>query len=413
MNLKEKIYDLLRWSEKYTKTDMVYLVKGGFWLNLAKVISSVSAFLLAIAFANLLSQETFGMYKYILSIASILAIPTLSGINTAILKAVAQGKESSFTHGLKTRLHWGALSSLASLGLAGYYFFNDNLSLTFCFLIVAVFLPLMESFSIYDSFWGGKKLFKTQSKYTIITQILAVSILIITLFLTKNLFIILLAYFISYTFLHFIFLQITLKKLHSQKTDPKTISYGKHLSFIQIIGAVAKHFDKILIWHFLGAIPVAIYSFAITPPEKIKELFYTLGPLALPKFSQQSLKNLKSTLLKKVLKLFLILIPIAGLYVIFAPIIYKILFPPYLNSVPYSQIFVLTLLLTPQTLFSTLLTAQERKKELYIFQLTSPILRILLLLILLPLYGIWGAIFAIIISDFSSLGLLLFLFKRM
>ena len=70
--IKEKIYNLLRWSEKYTKTDMVYLAHGGFWLSFGQIISSLSSFLLAIAFANLLPKETYGNYKYILSIASIL-----------------------------------------------------------------------------------------------------------------------------------------------------------------------------------------------------------------------------------------------------------------------------------------------------------------------------------------------------
>ena len=43
--IKNKTYKLLRKSEKYTKTDMVYLTKGGFWLTLGQIISSTSAFL--------------------------------------------------------------------------------------------------------------------------------------------------------------------------------------------------------------------------------------------------------------------------------------------------------------------------------------------------------------------------------
>jgi hypothetical protein len=40
--LKYKAYTFLRWSERHTKTDMIYLTKGGFWLTLAQVISSAS-----------------------------------------------------------------------------------------------------------------------------------------------------------------------------------------------------------------------------------------------------------------------------------------------------------------------------------------------------------------------------------
>ncbi len=64
--LRAKICNFLRWSEKYIKTDMIYLVKGGFWLTLGQIISSVSSLLLVIAFANLLPKETYGIYKYFL-----------------------------------------------------------------------------------------------------------------------------------------------------------------------------------------------------------------------------------------------------------------------------------------------------------------------------------------------------------
>jgi len=415
MKLKQKIYNLLRWSQKYTQTDMVYLAKGEFWLTLGQIISTASGFLLAIAFANLLPKETYGTYKYVLSLASILAIPTLSGMNTAIVRAVAQGYEGSFIPALKTKLRWGVLSSLASLGLAGYYFFQGNTTLTICFLIVAVFLPLMNSFAIYEAFWGGKKRFKIQTKYRVITQILAVSGLLITLFLTQNLFLILLVYFASYTLLRFIFLQITIKKVKfSQKQDPETISYGKHLSLMGVIGLIAGQLDKLLLWHFLGAVPLAIYFIAVTPPIKIKDALKTIGGLALPKFSQRSKEELKRSVSKKVIKLFLLVVPIVILYIILAPLMYKILFPQYLDSVIYSQVFIISLVaVIPATLLSTSLLAQMRKKELYIYNTLSPIFQITLLLILLPLYGIWGAIFALLITRFSTLGLLLFLFKRM
>ena len=52
--IRNKAYNVLRWSEKYTKTDMLYLAKGGSWFTVGQVVSSSSVLLLAIAFANLL-----------------------------------------------------------------------------------------------------------------------------------------------------------------------------------------------------------------------------------------------------------------------------------------------------------------------------------------------------------------------
>ena len=415
MKIKEKTRNLLLWSQKYTGTDMVYLAKGGFWLTFGQITYSASALLLAVAFANLLPKETYGVYRYILSLGALLAIPTLGGINTAVVRAVAQGNEGAFIPALKTRLRWGILGGLASLGIAGYYFLNDNITLTICFLIAAIFLPLMNSFDIYEALWDGKKRFNIRTQYRIITQILAVATLITTLFLTKNLFLILLAYFIPYTLCHFIFLQISLKKLPlNEKQDPGTISYGKHLSLMGIIANIAGYLDRIVIWHCLGPVSVAVYSFALSPPQEIGSILRNIGVLALPKFSQRSKEELKATLFPKILKLFLLVIFLIGIYILLAPFLYKLLFPQYLDSVVYSQIFALSFLpLAGITLLSTSLLAQMRKKELYIARSVPPAIRILLLLILIPLFGIWGAISAILITEFLKFGLYLFLFKKM
>ena len=66
--LRQKMLEFLRWSERYSKTDMLYLVRGGFWLSLNHIAASVSSLILAVAFANLIPAETYGTYRYVLSI---------------------------------------------------------------------------------------------------------------------------------------------------------------------------------------------------------------------------------------------------------------------------------------------------------------------------------------------------------
>jgi len=79
--MKNRLVPFLRWSEKYTKLDMVYLTKGGFWMTLSQVSSNMLSLLLVIAFANLLPKETYGLYRYILSLAGMLNSLSLTGMN--------------------------------------------------------------------------------------------------------------------------------------------------------------------------------------------------------------------------------------------------------------------------------------------------------------------------------------------
>src|SRR3989338_6310130 len=84
-NMRNKAYQLLRRSEDFFKTDMVYLAKGGFWFTLAQTVVSLSSFFLAVAFAQFVTKEAYGQYKYILSIVGLLGAFTLSGLPSAFL----------------------------------------------------------------------------------------------------------------------------------------------------------------------------------------------------------------------------------------------------------------------------------------------------------------------------------------
>jgi len=412
--IKSKIYNLLRKSQKYTKTDMVYLAKGGSWLILGQIVSTIASFLSAIAFANLLPKETYGTYKYILSLVSILAIPTLSGMNAALVRAIARGYEGSFIPVLKTKIKWGLFGGIASIILSGYYYFQGDTTLTLCFLIVAIFLPFTDSLNIYSSFFEGRKLFDISTKFMIFIRIVSVGAMISVLFLTNNLFLILITYFISNTLLRFIVLKITLRKFKlNKKEDPKTISYGKHLSVIGMMGTIATNIDKILLWHFLGAIPLAIYSFATVPIQHIQKTLKISEALAFPKFIDQRKEILKKTLMSKILKFFALLIIPVVLFIFLAPYFYKLLFPQYLESIKYSQYYALVLLLFPKRFLGQVLIAHAKKKSIYILTITNIMLKIVLLFALVPLYGIWGAIVALILSSLLITPLELYLFKKM
>lgn len=414
MQFKQKIISLLRRSERYTQTDMVYLTKGGFWLSMGQAVSFLANFLLTMAFANWVSKETFGTYKYVLSLFGILSIPSLSGLNTAVITSTAKNEDGSFKKSLTMKMKWGILGTLASLAVAGYYFFRGNPVLSVCFLIVAVFLPFFNGFSLYESFLAGKKKFDLQNKFFIIGQIVSLAFLSAALFFSKNIFLILLAYFLPWTLLYLCFLLLTLKKFKPQgKADKKTISFGKHLSLMNVLSAVNSQLDRILLWHFLGPASLAIYSVSMMMPDRIKEALKTIGSLALPKLSARTSEELKKSLPKKTLRLFYLAIPAMLVYILIAPFVFKWFFPQYYQYVLYSQIYALILLTYPRILAGTALTAHKKTKELYIGSLVLSPIYWILLLSLLPAFGIWGAIIAFLVLEGITFALQYLQFKRM
>ncbi len=411
--IKIKFYQLLRKSEKYTKTDMVYLFKGGFWLTLGQVSSSFSSFLLAIAFANLIPKETYGNYKYILSIIGILNISTLPGINTSLIRSVAKGYEGSILLAVKTKIKWGALGALVSLFLGAYYYFNNNTNIALSLLIASMFLPFFDTFNLYGPYLQGKKLFENYTKYFISVRIGAIFLIIASLFFFKNLFFIVLIYFIAWTFFRYLIFKRIIKKFPpNKKKDKTTIDYGKKLTWANVIGNIAMQIDKILIFHYLGGTELAIYSFSIIPTEQIKGLLKNIQSLALPKFSKNNLQEIKKTIFPKLFKFSLFIVLIIIIYILLAPFLFKLFFPQYKNSIIYSQVFSVSLLAVPLLLIISVFQAQKMTKTIYIFRTSSAIIEISLLFLMINFFGLWGAIFSKIIIRFFNLLLSTFLLKK-
>ncbi|MBI5793660.1 oligosaccharide flippase family protein, partial [Candidatus Uhrbacteria bacterium] len=257
LSLKQQILRLLKWSQKYTQTDMVYLAHGSFWMMLRQFTTSLIAFGMAIAFANLLPKETYGAYKYVLSTSILLAITTLSGMNTSLTRSVAKGFEGSLIPALLTRMKWGILGSFLTLGLVLYYGVEGNSALTTVFVFVALFLPFKSSFSVYQAYWQGKQRFDLFSKYAIFQELLATVPMLIALFFTDRLFLIVLTYFCAQTAASALFYFLTQHRLSNHSHDPETVSYGKHISYSGVLFAVANNCTDVILWHLLGPVPVA------------------------------------------------------------------------------------------------------------------------------------------------------------
>lgn len=413
-SFKSKLYSYLRKAEAYTKTDMVYLASAGTWITIGNIVSSLSSLLLVIAFGNLFPPESYGIYQYVLSIVSILATPTLSGMNTALIQAVARGFDGSVIEGLKTKIRWGLLGGLGSILVALYYYSQDNLILATSFLIAGVFLPFMDSLTVYSSYLEGKKLFKKSTWYSSIINIVRTIAMVGVLFLTKNILLVLFTYFVSTTLLRALIMYLSTREIRNNHSiDASAISYGKHLSAMRILGTISSSLDKILLFHYLGAVQLAVYSFALAPISKISGVLSPITSLAMPKFAETNPELLQKTLPRKLFYFFFISAGITVLYIILAPFLYKLFLPLYLDSVLYSQAIALTLLFYPQKILATVLTAHKEKKALYIITTVSPIVKIVSLFILLPLFGMWGAIASLLLPLILNGVLTLYYFKKM
>ncbi|MEK7604868.1 MAG: oligosaccharide flippase family protein [Patescibacteria group bacterium] len=394
---------VLRWSERYTKTDMLYLVSGSFWYIVGQVVASLSALALAIAFANLVPPEVYGTYKYILSLAGIFAIVSLPGINTAIARAVARGHDSVVHTATRSRVVHACVGSIIALAGSAYYLLKGNVELSLALLVIAAALPLFDTLTSYLFYFVGKRRFDLRTKYYAATQVISVFALVGTLLVTDNLIFILLAYFIPLTLVRaaqYLYVVRTIPRTHTEE-DGDTIRYGKHLTAMQVLGMVAGEIDKVLIWKFLGPAQVAIYTFALAIPEQFKGPLKGIGELAFPKFAAQTPEQIRENLPALWRKIALYALGLLGLsliYVAAAPYLFALVFPQYVMSVSYSQLYALALITNVASIPIAIFSAQQKTALQYTLSNIQPVIAIGLFVVLIPTYGIMGAIVASLIS---------------
>lgn len=400
--LKNPLYRFLRWSEKYTKTDMVYLAHSGFWLTVGQVVSTLSTLALAVAFANLVPSETYGTYKYLLAIAAIFSLFTLPGMNTAIARSVARGDRSTIRTATNMRVVWSLAGTVAACVGGAYYFINGNVELATALILIGAFLPVFDTYTLYNAYLTGIQNFKKQSLLYFISQSLSTLVLIAALFFTQNVLTLLLAYFVPLTTIRFLIYKKIEKEFTSNTPDKETLGYGKHLSFLDIFGIVAGNIDKVLLWKFLGPAQLAIYAFAVAIPEQIKGPLKGISSVALPKFSTQTpayIRLFYRSFWYKVTIYSCVLFVISLIYIVAAPLIFNLLFPNYLESVIYSQVFALSLFTGAQSIPATLLSAHKRTEVQYILTTTRAVIQIILLIVLIPQFGVMGAVVALVITN--------------
>ena len=412
-NLKKRIYHLLRWSEKYTKTDMVYLITGGFWLSGSQFFITLVSFFSTVAFGYYLPKSGYGDYKYILSVFSVLSAFTLSGLYTAIVQSVAKGYEGSLKQGFLLNARWSFVAIFGALSGSIYYFWRDNQFLGLSLLLLAISLPFFHSLGLYASFINGKKDFRRLSLYTVFDNTIPLVTVICTLFFTQNVLLILTGYFFSNIFIRYYFYSKTLKHYKpNDKEDPELANYGLKLSLLNIVGIVTTHIDKVIVYTYLGAVELAIYGFASAFPDRVRALLKNLNILMIPKFTEQSIQNNNIEVRRKTWQLFIVVIILTILYLLSAPFLYDLFFPKYPESIFFSQILSLSIISALGMIPSSLFIAQKREGEIAKATIYGSIFQIVTLLPAIHYGGITGVCIARVATSYIILGISYFMIRK-
>lgn len=398
--MKEHFIRLLVAGERYAKTDLEYLTKNASWLTVSQILMSAFALVLSVAFAYFIPKDVYGSYRYLLSVFWTLTTFSLTGIPIALARAIAKGEDGAYKESVRLSLIWSWPMILISLGLAVYYFAQGNLLLFAGALIIALIGPLMQPSYLFGSLLEGKRAFRATAIAGVILNFVPMLALIATMFVSENPLSFLAVYLIANAGTATLISWYVRTHYRAEERQPaeSLFTLGAHFSVMNILAGIASQIDRLLVFHYLGAVELAVYSFAIALPDQIKSMSSNIATIAFPKFASRPFKEIQETLSRRLGGFTLLMAAIAGAYIFLAPFAFHIFFPAYTEAVWYSQIYALALIPLASIFPATALQAHAANKELYIFNIVSSVFQIGILFPSIAYYGLLGAVVARILS---------------
>lgn len=394
-SLKQRLYDFLRWSEAHTKTDMVYLSRSGFWVNLGSVSISLFSFVLYLAFARFLPPEVYGTYQYLLSLSTVVGALTLVGMNGAAARAVARGAEGTVRVAVITQLRWSIVPLMVAAAGGLYYFMQGNVLLGTGLILIGAFVPINNAFNTYAALPAGRGDFKQLFLLSLFNSSLYYPALIVAAFFSNAALLLLFANLASQA-IAVVLASIWIRRTYrpNPTVDPDSLVYGKHLSAMGFASTAITQLDNLLVFHFLGAAPLALYSFATAVPDRIAGLMKFLPAAVVPRLSSRSPAEIAASLRGRIGWAVGVSALLAIGYTLIAYPLFLFFFPAYITAVPYSMLCAAMIVPAVSTVLVSALTAGRRTRALYLLNTSTPLLQLALQLTGILFAGLWGLIVA-------------------
>lgn len=403
---------------KILKINPHYYLKNSIWLGVSQIITGILSLVTISILGYFLSKQTFGEYRYLLSIASVIGIIYLSGYNTTLTRQVAAGNLKYYFEATKKVFFTSFVGSTVAVCLSLYYYNNNNTTLATGVFLIGLFTPFINKYLLSSSFFAGKQQFKKTAYFSLIPDIISTVCLLTAAYFNSSAIFLIGTYLLTNVLGNFLIhikvknyvtmLQSTQNTRSTQVDfDPNSI----HYSIMNIFGVIVANIDKLLIFTMIGSTELAIFFFAQAIPLQARGMLKIINNVTFPNFVNKTID------VKKVDKsvIYLLFLGSIGVfaYIIVAPHIFKYFFPQYLDAITLTQIFSLSVIVYPAIyLLSGIMLAKNWVKSLYKISIYNTITNVIFLLPLAYFYGINGVVLAAIFNSIINFALFYIFFKK-
>lgn len=182
----------------------------------------------------------------------------------------------------------------------------------------------------------------------------------------------------------------------SEQRDPGVVRYGHHVTAAMAL-SWAFSSDRLIVGELLSPADTAVLAIALVLPNQAKVLFSAFEQVFLPRVTAAaSVTEAWAYSRPRLVRLWLIYVALGVVGFVLLPVVIPLFFSEkYVAAAPYAKWLWLSLCsVSPATFLASILNAQRDRRFLYLKNLAGPALTLGLFFLLIPRYGIVGAIAA-------------------
>jgi O-antigen/teichoic acid export membrane protein len=357
------------------------IAKDSALMTLAHIFSMLKGVVTGYLVTRLFPQEMYGSYRFALSIVGTLSFLSIPGFASTLATHIAQKKEKAHvSSALRIYALWCLGSSLLIASSVIFVWYKGRVELWPLLLVAAIlFTPNSVGTNSFGALVRGENRFDTGFKITAISNVLQIIFVLLMLWLHQSPLLLLLC---TTGISSMVYAFTVLKK-------------AAQLSLVSIPTTLSWYADGLLVSYYFGLSQLALLSVAYLIPEQVKVWTKEIFPIAYARSAAGNDSPEKRATLRKIVGIGTLFFALGiGLYWVLSPIFLPMLFPQYATSdlVFLSSIAATTLIVGPATLFPQYLEARGKIKELHWCTWSASLAYVLSLLLLVPTYGVLGAI---------------------
>lgn len=396
--------------KKYLKSNVI---KNSLWLILDKALRLLCGLFIGSWVARYLGAEQYGLMSFAVSYAAVFISFSMLGIDNLVIRDLAKSKiDNDKILGTAIRIrNIGSIFTAIFSCLAAYLFYHDNNK----FLLLVMILMIGNVFQSFDvlSLWYQAKV---ESKIIVINKLIAYSFIqvcrIVAIYMKAEI-----LCFVILSVAEYLIGIVLLMRWAVVKDKINIIKWkfslglaksylfeGWKLAISNFSIIIFMKIDQIFLGTMLGNKAVGIYSVAALISDILYSIPIFIAASTFPKFVQLY-ENEEESYRKYVLKIFLLMvvysyISIAGIWLLIDDFI-KILYGnEYILAADIAKIHSITLLFVAiGCIRGNMLIIEHKITVLSIITIFGSVLNIILNYFLIPVFDIFGAAIAVLISQ--------------